>query len=266
MKEALSLKKALGCMGLVFGCAVLGTAGVILTTMVLGSPFDNLSLRLVNTEQRGSITVDGEAVIETVPDQVEISLGITVQNNTVRAAQDEANGIITNLQAGLRELGVENNQIRTRNYSVFPNYDWTGRTPRIVSYTVDQNLVVTINDFDLLNEIIDLATGVGINQVSNINFSLSPEKRRELQEDARRIAIEEARSKAQSMASDANIRLGSIINISERTNNFGGVMPMPRMAMGVVAMEQAEMSFADTAIEAGSASYTYTISLTFEIE
>ena len=70
---------------------------------------------------------------------------------------------------------------------------------------------------------------VGSNNVSGISFSI--DKRSKFQDQARKLAIDDARRRAQVYADRAGVRLGKTRSISEQLNQVIRPQPMARMAM-----------------------------------
>jgi uncharacterized protein YggE len=238
---------------------IVSALGIILVTRVVGGP--SLSINQISTNTRSTFDAKGEAKIVTEPDQAEVRLGIAVNESTVKVAQDRANGIINAINAKMGELGIDKKNIKTENYSLYPNYDYQpGSNQRITGYAVNANLVITIQDFTTLNQAIDAATSVGANQIGGISFSLSDDKKKEIEEKARTEAIADAKDRAENLASIAGMRLGKIVNITEQ--------PQPNDQYPVPMMAKAEGmgggGGAPTNVEPGSTTYTYNVVLSYE--
>ncbi len=240
--------------------AGLSTLAIIMVTRLVGGP--SLSISQITTNKEATFDVSGESKIATVPDQAEVRLGITVNESTVKAAQDQANTVINNINTQLGQLGIEKKDIKTENYSLYPNYDYSpGNAQRITGYSVNANLVVTMTDFAKLNQTIDLATGAGANQIGGITFSLSDDKKAEVEENARREAIDNAKSKATELAQLAGMRLGKIINVTEAP--AGNITPIYKDAL-MAAEGRGSGGGAPTNVEPGSTTFTYTVTLSYE--
>ena len=173
---------------------VLGLFGTIWATRLVG-PLP-ISVVQTTTNKQSSFEVSGETSITTVPDKAQVDLGITVNASTVKSAQDQANNVINDITKSLKEMGVEEKDIKTQNYSINPDYDYSSGSQRIIGYNVNATLEVTLKDFAKLNDAIDAATSLGANQVHGVSFSLSEEKQKEIEKQARKEAIADAKEKA----------------------------------------------------------------------
>lgn len=245
----------------IIGLVFVAAAGAVLalTTQQLGGI--KFAVSQISTEKQTTFDVTGESNITTIPDQAEVRLGIQVNEPTVAAAQDQANQVINAINQSLGELGIAKEDIKTENYSLYPNYDFQSGSQRITGYSVNANLVVTLTDFTKLNQAIDAATGVGANQIGGITFSLSDDKRAEVEKEARQEAIANAKDKANELAGLAGMRLGNIVNVYESPTPQQPPIFMER-AMAADAVGSG--GGAPTNVEPGSTTFNYTITLSYE--
>jgi len=188
------------------------------------------SVNSVQTTKTDLFTVDGIGEATAVPDTALISLGVTKTASTVLDAQNQTNNVANKLVSDLKKLGIADKDIKTTNYSVYPNYEYLNGQQKINGYTVTQNLEARIKPIELANKAIDTATADGANMVGGVTFVLNDQAQKQLEEKARKQAIQNAKEKAQSIASAAGIKLGDIINVQENSNQ-----PQPRPLMSAVA-------------------------------
>ncbi len=254
------LKKFLFLLTTIFIGSFALIAGLTLANKIIGWPAWKQDISMNSRNDQNFFSVDGKTTVEAIPDQAVVNLGITVTDKTVAGAQNQANTITDNLQTQLKSLGIEKKDIQTKDYSLYPNYDWENSNRSILSYTVNNTLQVTCKDFTLLNQIIDQATAVGVNQVNGINFTLSDAKQAELKKQARQEAIAKAKDNAQELASLTGIKLGNLTNVYEYE-------PDNQVATGVMYSKNLEASTEDkvaTGVEAGTTSYNYQVTLTYQ--
>ena len=152
----------------------------------------------VATSQPAPFAVTAEGKVTAVPDIAEVSLGFTNTNTSVSAVQNEANTIINSVSAAVKRLGINEKDIKTTNYSLYPNYDYRSSVQKITGYSINVNILVKVRDFAKINQVIDVGTANGANQVGGLNFTFDdPEK---YQAQARKIAIDNAKKKAVDIA------------------------------------------------------------------
>jgi uncharacterized protein len=213
----------------------------------------------ISTQKTAFFDMTGEGSATAIPDQAEATLGITVSQPTVAAAQTQANEVINNITKDLKASGIEDKNITTQNYYINPDYDYSSGGNRIRSYTVSANLLVKFTDFDKLNSAIDRAVELGANQVGGVSFSLSDEARAKAQDQAREQAVTEAKRKADGLARAAGIKLGRIVNIQE--SSFAPPVPIYR----VLEAKSADLAVPEpTQIQPGATAVKLTVTLSYE--
>jgi len=238
---------------LVVGMLVVGIGMMIFLRFTPGLPISS-----VVTQKTDMFTVAGEGKVTVVPDTGIVNLGITASKSTVKAAQTEANTVINTISAKLKELGIENKDIRTSQYNIYPQYDYRGSINRITGYQVNISLTVTVRDIDKINSVVDTATALGANSVGGIQLTVDEDRQKELLQEARKKAVDDAKAKAESLASAAGITLGRIINVQESSGSY----PRPMMAYDSKVMPSG--AGGGTEIEVGSADITASVTLFYE--
>jgi len=212
----------------------------------------------VVTTKQDQFTVAGEGKVTVVPDMAIVDAGISINRPTVQAAQDQANTVINAVSEAVKDLGVDEEDIQTSNYSIFPQYDYTaGGSGRITGYQVNINLTLKVRNIDQANQVVDAATTNGANTIGGIRLTVNEDREKELLQQARELAVAEAKSKAESLALAAGISLGRIINIQETGDSVGPIVPLMERAVGMGGG-------ADTKLEAGSSDIVSVITLTYE--
>ncbi|MFA6106331.1 MAG: SIMPL domain-containing protein [Patescibacteria group bacterium] len=169
--------------------------------------------RIVNPNQN-QVSVTGQGKVSYVPDIANITLGVQIDKmSKADEALNKLNGDIKKIIEALKKTGAKEEDIQTQNYSLYPQYDVIDNVSKLTGYSANQQLIVKVKDFkpgsDTVSKIISEASKAGANQVNGINFTTSKEE--ELKQEARIKAIEDARSKADSIANAAGVKLGKVI-------------------------------------------------------
>lgn len=241
--------------------------GLFLYTKLAGPiPFAVTSVQTTNSNP---FTVTGEGKVSGVPSKATVNLGVTKTATTEQLATDEVNRITNQIVTDLKALGIAEKDIKTTNFSVYPNSEErtepltlqapAGREVLPQSYTASQNLTIQVDSVDLANKAVDTATQNGANQIGGVNFEIDDEKRTEMETEARKLAIADAKKKAQSLATDAGITLGKVINIQESSNQ-----PYP-MAYGRAA-EMSAVKDVATNLQPGENDVIVTVTLFYETQ
>jgi uncharacterized protein len=230
---------------------------LLLFTKVVGPiPF---SVNSVTTTKTDLFTVNGEGEAAAVPDTARVSIGITKTANTVASAKDEVNKVTNEIIESFKKLGVEEKSIKTTNFSVNPNYEYTGSKQTTNGYTVSQDLTIEVKPVDKANEAVDLAAEKGANVVGGVQFVLNDADREKLEMQAREQAIKKAKTKAQDIAGAAGIRLGRIVNIME--SGIPAPVMFDKMAMGRAEDAVANQS---TQLQPGENTIHVSVTLSYE--
>lgn len=204
------------------------------------------------------INVSGQGKVTGKPDTMTVSLGISLLRPTVDAATAEAATLATAITNALEGAGVAEADIQTANYSIYPEYDWSGEAQRLLGYRVSNEVRVKIRNLDNAGATIDAATAAGGDATVVNNLAFSIEDNAELLQMARSAAWADAEGKASQLAQLAGLDLGSAISITESISYETPPIYYER------AMAAAEDS-ATTPIEAGTQDVIVNIQVTFRI-
>jgi uncharacterized protein YggE len=231
--------------------------GLFLFTKLAGPlPF---SVTTVTTTKDSLFTADGTGEATAIPDTAMVSFGVTKDAPTVEAAQKQVNEVINKISDDLKALGVQPKDIKTTNYSVNPNYTYNqGGKQTLNGYNVNADVQVKLKPVEQGNKAIDIATNDGATNVGGVQFVLDDNKKKELQNQARKEAIKLAKEKAQSLADAAGIKLGRIIDIQES----GGGAPAPMFELKTADRAGGEAQ--STELNPGENKISITVTLSYE--
>ena len=202
------------------------------------------------------IYVTGSATVTTTPDIAITQLGVQTYNTEVEPAVDENNQKAEAIIAALRAQGVEDRDMKTSYFSIYPQRDYSnnGDPNKIIGYQVNNSISVTLRDLDAIGRTLQVAITAGANTISGLSFTLDdPEP---LRDEARTKAIEDARRRAESMAEAAGIELGKVISVSETSSGY---------YVARAESYDAGMAKSEVPIEPGELELTIQVSMVFEI-
>ena len=163
------------------------------------------------------VVTTGDASVKIRPDIAIISAGATVQAATAAEAQTQVADRVGKILAAARALGVADADTQTSGYSISPTYayDDRGGNPRITGYQAQQTITLTLRTIGDAGKALDAL--VQNDGATNVGISFSLKDPKAAQADARRLAVEDARSKAEAMAKTAGISLGKVVAISDQS-------------------------------------------------
>ena len=224
-------------------------------TKLLGPiPFTVNSIQTTNADL---FTVSGVGEVQATPDNTSVSLGVTQEAASADAAQNEVNQVMNALIEDLKGMGIKEEDIKTTNINVNPNYDFNNGQ-RIIGYSASQNLDVKTENVDLANRVVDTATQNGANVISGVSFTINDKDREKFEKEARVKAIANAKEKAQQIANEAGLRLGRIVNIQVE----GGEEPPVLLQERMTANDAAKVE--PTNLQPGEDTIRVTVYLSYE--
>lgn len=176
------------------------------------------SINSVQTTKTSLFQVQGDGKATEIPNTALISFGVTKQAATVADAQNQTNTTINAILDAIKQLGIDTKNITTTNYSIYPNYDYTTGKQTANGYTVSQDIELKLSPVEKASKAVDIVTANGASNVGGITFTLDDQSQKQLQDKARKMAIDAAKQKAESLASLAGIHLGRIVDVQENIN------------------------------------------------
>ncbi|MDO8486624.1 MAG: SIMPL domain-containing protein [Candidatus Staskawiczbacteria bacterium] len=204
------------------------------------------------------IVVMGEGKTFIKPDIALVSLGVKTEANKSVDAVNQNNEKMNAVTQAIKDLGVDEKDIKTSAYNLYPVYDYTESGRIFKGYSLDQQISVKIKDFNKISDVLDKATSLGANTISDLQFTVDDlEKARA---DARAQAIDQAKAKAVILANQAGLKIIKLVNISE------GYQPSPQpmygMGGGINTLEKSDIA---PSIQPGQSEINTTIYLTYRV-
>jgi uncharacterized protein len=219
----------------------------------------NLSVSLTGSSQQTGIWVSGTGEVTVVPDVAILTLGVEAQEKTVKEAQSEAASTMAAVVAVLKTNGVADKDIQTQWYNISAVTKWIEDTNEqiTIGYKVTNMVTAKIRDISKAGTIIDAVAEAGgdLTRINSISFTVDDPTA--YYNQAREKAMQDAKTKAEQMATLAGITLGKPTYISES----GGYIPTP-----YYLKDYAEGSSASTPISAGELDITLTVQVGYAIE
>lgn len=205
-----------------------------------------------------TISVSGMGRSSVTPDRFSFTVGVQTLADTVDSAVNENNAKTSAVIAALKRAGATDDDIRTSNFSIYPQQDYSqGKLPRILGYQVANTIAVRRPNVKDAGKLLQVAINAGVNTSSGLQFEVSdPTKGRD---SALRAAFDDARSKATLLAQAAGRTLGRALTISEG----GAAAPPPPRPM---AMRADVAAVSEVPVEAGSQENSYSVSVIFELK
>ncbi len=203
-----------------------------------------------------SISVSAQGVVKVMPDVAYVTVGVTTQDADMQVAQDNNGQMMNAMFEALKSAGLTDDDMRTSQYNAYPLYNYSSGTNEIVSYEVNNQVVLTIRNIDRVGEIIDIAVTNGANMTHSISFGLLDEQ--SSYDDALKLAVEAAKAKAETLAEAGGVKITGTLQMTE--NTIGGQIYRE------YEMAAAEDSSGATPISTGDLEIQASVTVVYEIE
>jgi len=229
--------------------------GLILVVVFL-SACATPSTTQATTPPLRTLNVSGSGKVFITPDIAWISIGVHTEGENAADAVAKNSGQAQKITDAIKGMGIDPKDIQTTNFNISPQqkYDDKGQMTGII-YVVDNTVYVTIRDLTKIGGLLDEVTKAGANNVYGIQFDLADKT--SATSEARKLAVESARTQAQELAQAAGVTLGAVQTIN--TYNSYPVSVYDSKGGGAMAAS-------DVPISPGQLSLTVEVNIVYEIK
>ncbi len=220
-----------------------------------------------NNQPVNIITVTGTGEKLAVSDIASLSVNLNKDGKSAKEAQDLLNTDITKVLNYLKEQKIVDKDIKSEYGGLNPKYSYDNtvcynypcptKDPKITGYTATQSITIKVRVVDSANDIRTGLATLGVTDISGPTFSIDNEDK--IKDNARSLAIKDARAKAQVLADELGVRLGKIVNFGENT---GGGYPVYAKAM---MADSVSVSAPAPTLPKGENKITSNVTVTYEI-
>lgn len=158
------------------------------------------------------INVTGVSQIEVKPDTANISISVSVVKPKAIEAKEAADHAVANLMKRLTKFDLKKGDITSANLNLSTEYRYPPKQERqLVGFRASRDIKLSVSNLDKISKILDESIKSGVNQVNSINFSVK-DKNKYL-EEARALAIKDAKVKARALAKGFDSKLAGVWEI-----------------------------------------------------
>ena len=157
---------------------------------------------------QGQIIVQGKATSKVTPDIAKVMFSVETINENINEATTNNNNIVKEISNYLNSIDIKQEDIVTKNYYVYPKYNYLDREEKFIGFVVDNSIEFKTNKLENLADIISKITSLGANKLNGVNFSYNDTQ--SLYNNALKMALENAKQKAQ-MLTDKTIVVSKIV-------------------------------------------------------
>lgn len=165
-----------------------------------------------------SITVNGEADIRVVPDEVVLTLGVETFDKLLKPAKNLNDERIKKTIAVARRYNILAEHIQTDYIGIEPRHQNYDVTKELLGYAVRKTVVIRLKDLAKFEDLLSDALEAGVTHVHGIEFRTS--ELRKHRDEARKLALKAAQEKAALLANEAGRKLGKVLSINESSLGY----------------------------------------------
>jgi len=233
---------------------------VVVLVVVYLFPWKDISWGKITLAPERTVTVMGSAELSVTNQIAHFSAGINAFNDNKELAVNEINTKMTEVIKAVKELGVEDADIRsTQNvYQMQENVDpsLVGRgAVKLGQWNANNSIDITLRDVEKAGALTDILNKSGATNVYGPDFSLDTSTK-----SADKLigaAIEDSKVKAEAIATAGGSKLGKMISVNEGSSS---VNPYPMMSK--VALDSA----VPAPVEIGSTKVVKTVTVVWGLE
>lgn len=213
-----------------------------------------------------TISVQGEGEVFAVPDLATFSFSVIKEGESAKVVQDEAAEIANAAVQYLKDNGVEEKDIKTTAYNVYPRYQFeqivciTYPCPqgerKLIGFEINQTTEVKVRDTARAGELLSGVGTLGVQNISGLSFTIDDEDA--LKRQARQAAVLEAKEKAKALADDLDVRLVRVVNFNEYDSPVFSRFEATKFGIGGDSASVPQ-------IESGENRITSQVNITYEI-
>jgi uncharacterized protein YggE len=245
---------------------VVGLALVLLAAGCVGSATTNAASAGTSTPESdagdpSTIHVSGSGSAEAAPNRAVVDLAVVATAPDAATARQRLAENVTRMREALERAGIDADQVRTTNYDIGRDHRRPreeGERPRI-RYRAAHSLTVTLSDTDRVGTVIDTAVANGATDVRDVEFTLSSDRRRQLEGAARRAAMADARTTARALAESENLAVVGV----EVIRTGGGDTPRPVEGGAAATPTATETPPVPSDVEAGPVTVVTTVRVVY---
>jgi uncharacterized protein YggE len=165
-----------------------------------------------------TITVTGYGEARGNPDMATVSVGFNITDIDISKAVGESNDTIASISSAMQELGIAEEDVQTTGFNVWPEDVWdpeTGLPTGEKRYHVDSTMQINIRNVDNVGKVLETALTNGANSIYGLNFGIQDTGA--LADQARSVALEDARSRAEAIAERLGLMVGEVSSVTDQS-------------------------------------------------
>jgi uncharacterized protein YggE len=208
-------------------------------------------------KQVPQISVNGEGKVKVVPDQATILATIETKGNNAKDVKKLNDQKIEAVLKFIKKMNLAPADYNTQRVSLNPEYDYEKKKH---NYNATQTIEIVLKDLSKYDELMEGLVDEGINRIDNVTFQSS--KLAQYQSEARKLAMKEAKLKAEDYVSVLGQKVGRAMTVSDNSQTY---YPQP-IRYAAMKMEMSDAQAPRETLAVGEINITANVSVSFILE
>lgn len=208
-------------------------------------------------KQVPQINVSGEGKVKVIPDQATIAVTVETKGNNAKDVKKQNDQKIEAVLKFIKKMNLAPADYKTQRVSLNPQYDYEKKKH---SYNATQTIEILLRDLSKYDELMEGLVDEGINRIDNVTFQSS--KLAQYQSEARKLAMKEAKLKAEDYVSVLGQKVGRAMTISDNSQTY---YPQPMYA-AMKTMERSDAGAPRETLAVGEINITANVTVSFILE
>lgn len=214
------------------------------------------------TAETKTIVVAGTGEVYASPDVGVINISVQTEDMDVSKASSDNSEKMNAIVSFLKGEGIEEKDIKTTGFNISPRYEYNYKTGErtLAGYEVTQTVNVKIRDLTKIGTVISESTSLGANDISSLSFIIDDDDA--VKEQAKELAIKDAKEKAKNLEKALGIKLVRIVGFYESSSP---AYDSYYYGLGAGESMKTASSVAVPTIETGQNKVTSNVSITYAV-
>lgn len=207
-------------------------------------------------KQVPQINVSGEGKIKVAPDQATITATVETRGSNAKEVKMQNDQQIASVLRLIKKMNLAAADYKTERVSLDPQYDYEKKK---TTYIATQTIEILLRDLSKYNELMEGLVNEGINKINNVVFQSS--KLEQYQSEARKMAMKDAKHKAEDYVSVLGQKVGKAMNISDNSQTYN-----PQPVYSAMRMMKEDSSVPKETLAIGEINIIANVSVSFILE
>jgi len=211
-----------------------------------------------NKAQIPQISVTGEGKVKVTPDRAIINVGVLNTGKDAKEVKTLNDETVDKVIKFLKKSGLNAADYKTNNVNLHKNYDYEKKKQ---VYQANQSISITLKELSKYDEIMMGLNDSGVNNIQGVEFKSS--KMEELEKEARKKAMLNAKQKAEDYVSVLGQKIGKALLISDSSHAY---YPQPMYKNSMVGGEAMVSGDSQETLAVGEIEITANVNVTFVLD